>query len=177
MVAGSAQARPPSPTPGAEGFSRDAVALQMKHTQSVEINPRAALGWLGGQMSPTGRESCQEISSGLVFHGIARRQVEDDLLPLDGHLTGRLDSDTDRIAIDFDDRYTNVRPQTKTLAELPAQDKHDTLLREPHQIDWIGSAINQDRNDNSRAFACCSSFHAKASTRLFAMIALTTQMR
>jgi hypothetical protein len=79
------------------------------------------------------------------------------------------------MAVDFDDRYANVRPQTKTLAELPAQDKHDTLLREPHQIDWIGSAINKDLSNASCAFACSSSFHAKARTRPLEMINRTRQ--
>src|SRR6516165_8110853 len=83
-----------------------------------------------------------EISSGLALDRERTRQLENNLFPLNGYFARSLNPDSDRVAVDLDDRYSNVQPQSKTLAELPAQDKHGTLLREPHQIKWIGSAFN-----------------------------------
>jgi hypothetical protein len=50
------------------------------------------------------------------------RKLEHDLLTLNRHVIGGLDSDPDRVAVDLDDGDANLRADMKTLAELPAQD-------------------------------------------------------
>jgi hypothetical protein len=56
--------------------------------------------------------------------------IKTDLSPLDGNLVWGIDPDPYRVVVDLHDRDPNAFPDVKTLAKLPAQYQHDSLLLE-----------------------------------------------
>jgi hypothetical protein len=69
-------------------------------------------------------------SAAATFPGERAILIERDLSPLDGDLFGCVDADPDRVVVDLHDRDSNAFPDVKTLAKLPAQYQHDSLLLE-----------------------------------------------
>jgi hypothetical protein len=157
MVAGPVQARRhASPSPGAEGF------FKMNRRSNASIIDRPISVQVALAFADRREIGFPAFSSSPGFHRIRMRQLENDFLALDRHLARGLDPDADRVAVDLHDGDPDIGPQTKALAELPAQDKHVTLLREPYQIEKIGSAVKLMNSHTIRWLAPNCSFHAKA---------------
>jgi hypothetical protein len=69
-------------------------------------------------------------SASTILPGERTLLIKRDLSPLDGNLVGRVDPDAHRVVVNLHDRNPNTFPDVKTLAKLPAQYQHDSLLPE-----------------------------------------------
>jgi hypothetical protein len=67
------------------------------------------------------RAAPPKSSGGSDFERDGFRQLEENLLALNGHLAGSFDPDPHRAAVDLDNGNADFRPNMKTLTELPAQ--------------------------------------------------------